>query len=49
MRKLQKFNISINDVINAVKIIEKLEPRPGRNFFNTLVYIPVPDVYTKKN
>lgn len=44
----KKFNISINDVINAVKIIEKLEPRPGRNFFNPPVYIPVPDVYVKK-
>lgn len=44
----KKFNISIDDVINAVKIIEKLEPRPGRNFCNTPVYIPVPDVYIKK-
>jgi RNA polymerase sigma-54 factor len=27
----RKFNISVEDVIKAVKMIEKLEPRPGRN------------------
>uniref|UniRef100_A0A7C4EK73 RNA polymerase sigma-54 factor n=1 Tax=Thermodesulfovibrio aggregans TaxID=86166 RepID=A0A7C4EK73_9BACT len=44
----RKFNISVEDVIKAVKMIEKLEPRPGRNFSNATVYIPVPDVYIKK-
>lgn len=44
----KKFNISIDEVINAVRIIEKLEPRPGRNFSKTQVNIPVPDVYVSR-
>ncbi|MGC8795410.1 RNA polymerase factor sigma-54 [Thermodesulfovibrio sp.] len=44
----KKFNVSIDEVIKAVKIIEKLEPRPGRNFSKAQVNIPVPDVYVNK-
>lgn len=44
----KKFNVSINEIINAVKIIEKLEPRPGRNFAKAASTIPVPDVYIQK-
>ncbi|GAQ95331.1 RNA polymerase sigma-54 factor [Thermodesulfovibrio aggregans] len=44
----KKFNVSVDEVIKAVKIIEKLEPRPGRNFSKTQVTIPVPDVYVNK-
>lgn len=44
----KKFGVSIDEVIKAVKIIEKLEPRPGRNFSKTMVNIPVPDVYVNK-
>ncbi|MEN2993849.1 MAG: RNA polymerase factor sigma-54 [Thermodesulfovibrio sp.] len=44
----KKFGISIDEVIQAVKIIEKLEPRPGRNFSKTIVSTPVPDVYVNK-
>ncbi|MCS7214702.1 MAG: RNA polymerase factor sigma-54, partial [Thermodesulfovibrio sp.] len=44
----KKFGISVDEVIKAVKIIEKLEPRPGRNFSKTIVSVPVPDVYVKK-
>lgn len=44
----KKFGVSIDEVINSIKIIEKLEPRPGRNFSKTQVSIPVPDVYVNK-
>ncbi|ACI21859.1 RNA polymerase factor sigma-54 [Thermodesulfovibrio yellowstonii] len=44
----KRFGISIDEVIKSVKIIEKLEPRPGRNFSKTQVNIPVPDVYVTK-
>ncbi len=44
----KKFNIPLQEVIEAVKIIEKLEPRPGRNFSNIIVKTPVPDVYVQK-
>ncbi|WP_028844476.1 RNA polymerase factor sigma-54 [Thermodesulfovibrio thiophilus] len=44
----RKLAISIDEVIKAVKIIEKLEPRPGRNFSKTMVNVPVPDVYVNK-
>ncbi|HOA82518.1 MAG TPA: RNA polymerase factor sigma-54 [Thermodesulfovibrio thiophilus] len=44
----RKLAISIDEVLKAVKIIEKLEPRPGRNFSKTMVNVPVPDVYVNK-
>lgn len=44
----RKLAISIDEVLKAVKIIEKLEPRPGRNFSKTVVNVPVPDVYVNK-
>lgn len=44
----KKLNLSMDKVLNALKIIEKLDPRPGRNFSKTLVNIPVPDVYVNK-
>lgn len=44
----KRFGISIDEVIKSVKIIEKLEPRPGRNFSKTQANIPVPDVYVNK-
>lgn len=47
--KLSKiFNLSIEDILSAIKIIEKLEPRPGRNFAVTTSSFPIPDVYVKK-
>lgn len=47
--KLSKvFNLTIEDVLNTIKIIEKLEPRPGRNFAITASSFPIPDVYVKK-
>jgi RNA polymerase sigma-54 factor len=47
--KLSKiFNITIEEVLNALKIIEKLDPRPGRNFAITTSSPLIPDVYVKK-
>jgi len=40
-----KFNVSVGDVLNAVKIIESFEPRPGRNYTNEGVNYIIPDVY----
>jgi len=44
----KKYNVSMEDVINAVKILEKLEPRPGRNYSKVEVSVPSPDVYVRK-
>ncbi|HCC68707.1 MAG TPA: RNA polymerase sigma-54 factor, partial [Nitrospiraceae bacterium] len=38
-------NVSVGDVLNAVKIIESFEPRPGRNYTNEGVNYIIPDVY----
>ncbi|MDH4101305.1 MAG: RNA polymerase factor sigma-54, partial [Nitrospirota bacterium] len=40
--------ISVEKVIHAVKIIEGLEPKPGRPFFRDDVYYIIPDVYIAK-
>ena len=42
-------NISIDDVFQATRIIEGLEPKPGRPFSNTQNYAIVPDVFVVKN
>ena len=42
-------NISMEDVFAATKIIEDLEPKPGRPFTNTQNYVIVPDVFVVKN
>jgi RNA polymerase sigma-54 factor len=44
----QQYNLPIKDVMAAVKIIEGLEPKPGRNFSTTSVNYIVPDVYVIK-
>lgn len=44
----QMYNISLRDVMSAVKIIEGLEPKPGRNFSNVSTNYIVPDVYLVK-
>jgi RNA polymerase sigma-54 factor len=44
----QMYNISLRDVMSAVKIIEDLEPKPGRNFSNVSTNYIVPDVYLVK-
>ncbi len=44
----QKYKIPLEDVMKAVKVIEGLEPKPGRNFSNTRTNDVVPDVYVTK-
>lgn len=44
----QKYKIPLEDIMNAVKVIERLEPKPGRNFANTRTNYVVPDVYVTK-
>lgn len=44
----QKYNLQVEDVMHAVKIIEGLEPKPGRNYSNENVNYIVPDVYIFK-
>jgi RNA polymerase sigma-54 factor len=40
-----KFKVSLEEVLAAVKIIEGLEPRPGRNYSSEETVNIVPDVY----
>ena len=40
-----RFRTSIDDILAAVKIIEGLEPRPGRNFSSDEPIHIIPDVY----
>jgi RNA polymerase sigma-54 factor len=47
-RIAQQYNLPIDDVMAAVKIIEGLEPKPGRNFSSAITNYVVPDVYIIK-
>ena len=44
-----KFKMSIDDILAAVKIIEALEPRPGRNFSSDEPVHIIPDVYVEES
>ncbi len=44
-----KFKTSLNDIFAAVKIIEGLEPRPGRNFSSDEPVHIIPDVYIEES
>ncbi|MBI4710443.1 MAG: RNA polymerase factor sigma-54 [Nitrospirae bacterium] len=44
-----KFKTSIDNVLAAVKIIEGLDPRPGRNYSNTDAIHITPDVYVEES
>jgi RNA polymerase sigma-54 factor len=44
----QQYNLSVKDIMAAVKIIEGLEPKPGRNFSRASTNYIVPDVYVIK-
>jgi len=44
----QRYNLPIKDIMTAVKVIDGLEPKPGRNFFNPETNYIVPDVYLIK-
>jgi len=45
----QKFNTTIDDILAAVKIIEGLEPRPGRNFSDEEPIHIIPDVIVEES
>ncbi|OIP58823.1 MAG: RNA polymerase sigma-54 factor [Nitrospirae bacterium CG_4_9_14_3_um_filter_41_27] len=47
-RIAQQYNLPLKDIMNAVKIIEGLEPKPGRNFSNDTTNYVVPDVFLTK-
>jgi RNA polymerase sigma-54 factor len=44
----QQYGISLNDVLAAVKVVEGLEPKPGRNFSSATPNYVAPDVYLIK-
>ncbi|MBI5099575.1 MAG: RNA polymerase factor sigma-54 [Nitrospirae bacterium] len=44
-----KFKTSIDDILAAVKIIEGLEPRPGRNYSSDEPVHIIPDVYVEES
>jgi RNA polymerase sigma-54 factor len=44
-----KFKTSIDDILATVKIIEGLEPRPGRNFSSDEPVHIIPDVYIEES
>ncbi|MFZ6017229.1 MAG: RNA polymerase factor sigma-54 [Nitrospirota bacterium] len=44
-RIAQQYNLPIQDIMAAVKIIEGLEPKPGRNFSDANINYVIPDVY----
>jgi RNA polymerase sigma-54 factor len=41
--------VTVEEIFQATKVIEVLEPKPGRPFANTQNYAIVPDVFVKKN
>jgi RNA polymerase sigma-54 factor len=44
----RQHNCSTDDILAAVRVIEKLEPKPGRNFSSTSPVYIAPDVYVVK-
>ncbi len=44
----KKYNVSVKDVISTFKVIESLEPKPGRNFSAAHPSYIVPDVFIEK-
>lgn len=42
-------DVTVEEVFQATKVIEGLEPKPGRPFTNTQNYVIVPDVFVVKN
>lgn len=42
-------DVTVEEVFQATKVIEGLEPKPGRPFVNTQNYVIVPDVFVVKN
>jgi RNA polymerase sigma-54 factor len=48
-RIAKALNVTVEEVFQATKVIEALEPKPGRPFANTQNYVIVPDVFVVKN
>ncbi|MCP9454512.1 MAG: RNA polymerase factor sigma-54 [Nitrospira sp.] len=48
-RIAKALNVTLDEVFQATKIIENLEPKPGRPFSNTQNYVIVPDVFVVKD
>jgi len=44
----QQHNVSMKDVMAALKVIGGLDPKPGRNFSSSAVNYVIPDVYVVK-
>lgn len=44
----QQYNVHLRDITAALKIIEKLEPKPARNFSGSDINYIIPDVYLIK-
>lgn len=42
-------NVTVEEVFQATKVIENLEPKPGRPFSSTQNYVIVPDVFVVKS
>ena len=42
-------DVTVEEIFQATKVIEALEPKPGRPFSNTQNYVIVPDVFVVKN
>jgi RNA polymerase sigma-54 factor len=47
-RIAQLYNLPLEDIMTAIKVIEGLEPKPGRNFTSSNTNYVVPDVYVTK-
>jgi RNA polymerase sigma-54 factor len=48
-RVAKALDVTVDEVLQATKVIEALEPKPGRPFANTQNYVIVPDVFVVKN
>ncbi|MEO8338936.1 MAG: RNA polymerase factor sigma-54 [Nitrospirota bacterium] len=48
-RIAKALDVTVEEVFQATKVIEVLEPKPGRPFTNTQNYVIIPDVFVVKN
>jgi RNA polymerase sigma-54 factor len=48
-RIAKALDVTVDEVFQATKVIEALEPKPGRPYTNTQNYVIVPDVFVVKN
>lgn len=45
----KRYNLELDDIMSAVRVIEKLEPKPGRNFSGSSPVYITPDVHIFKS